>query len=143
MSDTGNMPRVGDPVRVQVEIPRGSLIKRRADGGVDFVSPLPCPFDYGSLPDTCAPDGDPIDALLVGRPQGRRRGTLVDARVLAIVRFVDAGADDPKLVCGFAPLTARDRRRVVRFFRLYAPLKRMLARLRRQRGETRYVGIEE
>ncbi|NOY92735.1 MAG: inorganic diphosphatase [Deltaproteobacteria bacterium] len=137
------LARIGDSVRVRVEIPKGSLVKRRANGSVDFISPLPCPFDYGSLPDTRAADGDPIDALLVGEPQGRRRGTQVDARVLAIVRFIDAGAEDPKLVCGTPPLSPKDRRRVERFFRLYAPLKRALARLRRQRGETRYLGLDE
>ena len=137
------LPAVGDRVRVRIEIPRGSLVKRRADGSVDFVSPLPCPFDYGCLPGTRSTDGDPIDALLIGRPQGRRRGTNVDARVFAIVRFVDAGCEDPKLVCGFAPLTSRARRQIHRFFRLYAPLKRMLGRLRGEREETRYLGLDE
>ncbi len=137
------LPRIGDVVRVHVEIPKGSLVKRRADSSIDFVSPLPCPFDYGSLPDTLADDGDPIDALLVGEPQGRRRGAQVDARVLAIVRFIDAGREDPKLVCGTPPLSPKDRRRVERFFRLYAPLKRILALLRGQRGDTRYAGLDE
>jgi inorganic pyrophosphatase len=137
------LPRIGDAVHVVVEIPQGSFIKRRADGSIDFVSPLPCPFDYGSLPKTLAADGDAVDALLVGEPQGRRRGTSVEARVLAIVRFADAGAEDPKLVCGTAKWSAADRRRVERFFRLYAPLKRALALLRGQRGDTRYSGLDE
>jgi len=136
-------PEVGDAVRVRIEIPRGSLLKRRADGHIDFLSPLPCPFDYGSIPDTLARDGDAIDALLVGPGQGRRRGTLVDTHVLAVVQFIDLGQDDPKLVCGDAPLSGRDRRRVTRFFQVYAPLERMLARLRRQHGETLFVGLDE
>lgn len=137
------LPSIGDSVRVRVEIPRGSLVKRRADGSVDFVSPLPCPFDYGSLPGTASSDGDPVDALLVGRPQGRERGTTVDARVLGIVRFVDGGREDPKLVCGFAPLSRWDGAHIRRFFFVYAPIKRALARLRGQRGETRYLGLDE
>lgn len=135
------LPAIGDAVRVRVEIPKGSLVKRRADGHVDFVSPLPCPFDYGSLPDTVSADGDPIDALLVGRPQGRAVGAEVDSRVLAVVRFVDAGRDDPKLVCG-ATLTVAERRELARFFRLYARLKHVLNRLRGGRGATFVSAID-
>ena len=41
-------------VEVVVEIPRGSFLKRGSSGRVDFVSPLPCPFNYGSVPDISA-----------------------------------------------------------------------------------------
>ena len=37
-------------VEVVIEIPRGSFLKRGSTGHVDFVSPLPCPFNYGSVP---------------------------------------------------------------------------------------------
>jgi inorganic pyrophosphatase len=36
-------------VEVVVEIPRGSFLKRGSTGQLDFVSPLPCPFNYGSI----------------------------------------------------------------------------------------------
>jgi hypothetical protein len=36
-------------VEVLIEIPRGSFVKRGSTGHVDFVSPLPCPFNYGSV----------------------------------------------------------------------------------------------
>ena len=39
-------------VEVIIEIPKGSFIKRGSTGQVDFVSPLPCPFNYGSVPTT-------------------------------------------------------------------------------------------
>ena len=38
-----------DPLLVDVviEIPRWSFLKRGSSGGVDFVSPFPCPYNYG------------------------------------------------------------------------------------------------
>jgi inorganic pyrophosphatase len=42
-------PRVPE-LDVVIEIPRGSFLKRGSTGRVDFVSPLPCPFNYGSVP---------------------------------------------------------------------------------------------
>ena len=41
-----------EPLQVEVciEIPRGSFIKRGSSGELDFVSPFPCPFNYGSIP---------------------------------------------------------------------------------------------
>ena len=38
-------------VDVVIEIPRWSFLKRGSTGHVDFISPLPCPFNYGSVPD--------------------------------------------------------------------------------------------
>ena len=37
-------------IEVVIEIPRGSFLKRGSTGHIDFVSPLPCPFNYGSVP---------------------------------------------------------------------------------------------
>ena len=51
---------------VRIEVPRFSFVKREADGEVDFVSPVPCPFNYGSVPGAIAPDGDAPDALVLG-----------------------------------------------------------------------------
>ena len=49
----GREPRSAPPeVDVVIEIPRGSFLKRGSTGHVDFVSPLPCPFNYGSVPAT-------------------------------------------------------------------------------------------
>lgn len=35
---------------VIIEVPRFSFLKRGPGGHVDFVSPLPCPFNYGAVP---------------------------------------------------------------------------------------------
>jgi inorganic pyrophosphatase len=131
---------VNDPIDIEVEVPRGGFVKR-VDGAVDFVSPLPCPFNYGAVPGTEAADGDRLDALVLG-PRVPA-GTVVRAPVRATVRFVDAGMVDDKLVCSHTPLTEADRRTVRRFFSAYARLKGWLNRLRGLRGSTRFVGLEE
>lgn len=125
-------------VRVRIEVPRGSFVKR-GDHGVEFVSPLPCPFNYGSVPDTRAPDGDPLDALVLGARLAL--GAEVDATVHAVVRFRDDGAVDDKLVCGAAPSDAA-LRAVAGFFRLYAVARRWMNRARGRHGDTRFLGVE-
>lgn len=125
-------------VSILIEIPRGGMIKRRADGTFDFLSPLPSPFNYGSIPGTLAPDGDPLDAIVLG-PR-LRAGTRLQADVLAVYGFLDRAQLDPKLVCGHAPLQPGQRRAVERFFFLYERLKRALQRVRSQSEPTRALG---
>ena len=125
---------------MRVDTARGGLIKRNDDGSVDYVSPLPCPFNYGSLPGTRACDGDPIDALVLG-PR-RARGELVRLPARGVVRFMDAGAADPKWICSAAELTAADLREVQRFFSVYVVAKRVLNGLLRRPAPTRFERIE-
>ncbi len=129
---------VPERVRVIVEVARFSFVKRKDDGSIDFVAPLPSPFNYGSVPGTRSGDGDRLDAIVLG-PR-LRRGVEVERRVLDVVRFIDAGQDDPKLVCGEGELGEEDRARVERFFRVYAWAKRLLHRLRGRRGRTAFEG---
>lgn len=124
---------------VTVDSPRFSHVKRRDDGSVDFVSPLPCPFNYGSVRGTRAEDGERIDAIVLGpRLPG---GTQLTANVVAVVRFVDAGQRDAKWVCARRPLTPRDGLELELFFQLYALAKRALNRVRGLAGPTRYEGL--
>lgn len=129
---------LGRWVEVVIEAPAGSFVKRRPDGVVDVVSPLPVPYNYGYVVGALGGDGDPLDALVVGGrlPAGHRARW----RVHGVVRFVDAGASDLKLVCG--PLRRRDRLGVAGFFAVYAPFKRALHALRREGGATRVDGID-
>jgi inorganic pyrophosphatase len=130
-----------EEVEVVIEVPRGGFVKRRDDGAIDFVSPAPCPFNYGSVPETRSGDGDRLDALVLGARLAR--GTRLRVRVVARVRFTDAGQDDPKLVCSQRPLGALDRATITAFFAIYARAKALLNRLRGRRGPTRYEGLEE
>ena len=122
-----------------IEMPRGTFVKRRADGTVDFVSPLPCPYNYGCVPGTTGGDGDPLDAIVLGPRLAA--GTRVSFPVVAEVDFVDEGRRDMKLVLSAVPLSRAQRRGLAAFFRIYAVGKRGLARLRGRRGETRFRGI--
>jgi len=131
----------GGVIDVLIESPRLSHIKRRSDGRIDFVSPLPCPFNYGCVPGSISGDGDPIDVVLLG--ERLARGTHVQTRVLAVVDFVDASEPDPKWICGEAPLNARDRLAVIVFFHVYAVAKGALNRLRRKRGITSFRGLRQ
>jgi inorganic pyrophosphatase len=119
---------VGRALEVRIEVPRWSFAKRKADGRVDLVSPLPCPYNYGSVVDSMAPDGDPLDALVLGPRLGF--GTIAHTRVWAVMGFRDAGVDDPKLVCADAMLSPSEIRGVERFFAVYAAFKSALHVLR-------------
>jgi inorganic pyrophosphatase len=133
-------PAFPDELEVIVEIARWGLVKRAERGGIDLISPLPCPFNYGSVPSTHAADGDREDVVLLGSrlPIGHR----LRAPVLGRVRFIDAGCDDDKWLCGAIPLGAGDRLQVELFFATYARVKRVLNALRGRTGATRYAGLE-
>lgn len=126
-------------LEVLVEHPRSAIIKRREDGSVDFISPLPCPYNYGSVPGTLAADGDREDALVLGPrlPKGTRR----QVRVLARANFYDAGSFDGKWVCG-ERLSDRERQGLVAFFHVYARCKAILNWLRGKSGRTSFEGLE-
>jgi len=125
-------------VRVRIEVPRGSFLKHRPDGTLDYASPLPCPFNYGSVLDTVAADGDPLDAIVLG-PRIDPGGE-VDSDVQAVVWIRDAGVIDDKLICSDTPLTSKDRQQINRFFRLYSVTKRALNLVRRRQGTTAFEG---
>lgn len=126
-------------LEVLIETPRWSPVKRRADGSVDFITPVPCPYNYGCVPELGSGDGDPLDVVVFG-PR-LRRGERVRMAVVGVVGFIDAGCPDPKVICSPRPLSALDRWSLVLFFRIYAVFKRGLHLVRgRRTGDTRYVG---
>lgn len=127
-------------VLVEVEVPRYGFVKRLGDGTVDYVSPLPSPFNYGAVPDSHAPDGDRLDVVLLG-PR-RAAGSRLTAPVRGLVHFVDAGEPDPKLVVGLEPPTRGDLRRIHAFFAAYAHAKGILNRARGKEGPTRMDGLD-
>ena len=43
-------PPAPPEVEVVIEVPRGSFLKRGSSGRIDFISPLPCPYNYGAVP---------------------------------------------------------------------------------------------
>jgi inorganic pyrophosphatase len=133
-------PHLGRTVKVSVEVPAWTFTKRRADGTVDFVSPLPCPWAYGSLPGEAGGDGDDLDALVLD--QTGPTGATLASTVQGVVHFVDAGRTDDKLVCAIQSVNRRQRVAIRAFFQLYAVAKRALNLTRGRTGVTRVLRVE-
>ncbi len=98
-------PGTKDVVNVIVEIPKGCQNKYEYDKKNNIIkldrvlySPLHYPGDYGFIPQTHCEDGDPLDAIiLVGEPSFP--GVLIEARPVALLKMVDSGERDEKLLC--------------------------------------------
>ena len=119
-------------LEVVIEVPRFSFLKRGADGSIDFVSPLPCPYNYGAVPTYLGQEGDLLDALVLG-PR-LRLGTRLRVSVWGAVRFEDRGMPDDKLVCGSRPPRTAERQQLLRFFAFYARCKGLLNAWRHRPG---------
>ena len=125
-------------VDVVIEIPRGSFLKRGGDGNIDFVSPLPCPYNYGSIHQYIGGEGDYLDAVVLG-PR-LPIGTRVQVQAQGAIGMSERYMYDDKLICSKAPVTAAQRRRLLGFFHFYAFSKGILNILRGQRGASRCQG---
>lgn len=131
-------PEVEVVVEVVVEVPRGSFLKRSFGGAIDFVSPLPCPYNYGSVPAYLGLEGDLLDALVLG-PR-LPRGTRIRVTVWGAVTLIDRGLADDKLVCSAYPPSPAQQAWVLRFFRFYARCKGVLNFLRHRPGRNACEG---
>ena len=125
-------------VEVVIEIPRGSFLKRGSAGQIDFVSPLPCPYNYGSVHQYIGGEGDFLDALVLGPRLAV--GSRVKVSAYGAVGLSERFMYDDKLVCAKTPVSAAERNRIVRFFHTYAFCKGILNVLRGQRGRSRCEG---
>ena len=126
---------------VVIEIPRWSFAKRGANEQVDFVSPFPCPFNYGSVREFIGGDGDFLDAIVLGPRLAR--GTRVTVRVYGAVGLTDRDMYDDKLVCSIRPLRWWERRLVLLCMRFYGCAKRVLNLYRRRPGRTVCEGWQD
>jgi inorganic pyrophosphatase len=126
---------------VKIETTKGSFAKYRADGGVDFLSPIPCPFNYGCIEGSLSQDGDDLDAILLG-PR-LQPGQKKDALLIAVVLFQDAGVIDDKLILRTdgSPLSSREKLQIGVFFHCYAIAKRTIHLLRGEKGATHFLGF--
>lgn len=119
-------------LEVVIEVPRGSFLKRGSTGSIDFVSPLPCPFNYGAVPTLLGLEGDLLDAVVLG-PR-LRFGTRLRVKAWGAVTLTDRGMSDDKLICCDHPPSPAERRNVLRFFHFYAKCKGLLNLWRRRPG---------
>ncbi len=115
-----------------IEVPRGSFLKRGSSGHIDFVSPLPCPYNYGAVPTLIGLEDDLLDAVVLG-PR-LPLGTRVRVKAWGAVILTDRGMTDDKLICSTHPLQPSERADVLRFFNFYARCKALLNLLRRRPG---------
>jgi inorganic pyrophosphatase len=125
-------------LEVVIEVPRWSFLKRGSNGSLDFISPLPCPFNYGSVETLIGLEGDLLDAVVLG-PR-LQYGSRVTVQAFGAVGMTDRGMYDDKLICSSKPLTARQRWFVLLFFRIYAKCKGGLNFLRGWRGRNACEG---
>jgi inorganic pyrophosphatase len=119
-------------------VPRGSFVKRGSSGHIDFISPLPCPYNYGAADRFIGLEGDLLDALVLG-PR-RAFGARFQTFAWGAVTLTDRGMSDDKLICSDRPITADERQRVLRFFAFYARCKAVLNAWRRRPGRNASEG---
>ena len=128
-------------VEVIIEIPRGSFLKRGSTGKLDFISPLPCPFNYGSIPAFIGLDGDLLDAVVLG-PR-LPAGTTVKVHAWGAIRMIDRGFYDDKLICSDSPISPWKQRLILLFFMIYAKAKSLLNLTRGRKGRNSCEGWHE
>lgn len=97
--------KVPDELNVIIEIRRGEKNKYEVDKATGRlmldrvnVTMLGYPADYGYVPNTLCEDGDPLDALLI-IDESVPHGVVVPSRPIGVLRMVDDGEGDEKLIC--------------------------------------------
>jgi inorganic pyrophosphatase len=103
-----------DVVNVVIEIRRGERNKYEMDKDTGYLTldrvngtALGYPADYGYVPQTLCDDGDPLDALLI-IDESVPHNTVVPARPIGVLRMVDDGEGDEKLICVPADDVSKD-----------------------------------
>ena len=93
-----------DLINVIVEIPKGSKNKYEIDKETGLIkldramkTSQDYPFDYGFVPQSLWEDGDALDVGLL-TPYPLEVGILVEARPVAVMRMVDCGEGDDKVI---------------------------------------------
>ena len=103
-------------VNTVVEIPQGSRLKvewdrKRAAFTLDRVEPsiFAKPCNYGFIPQTLDEDGDELDTLIIC-PEPLSTGVWLEAKIIGVMKFVDDGEVDDKIVV--VPADNRDDDRI-------------------------------
>lgn len=120
MADFNQVLEPGDVsqglVNTVVEIPQGSRLKVEWDRGraaftLDRVEPaiFAKPCNYGFIPQTLDEDGDELDTLIIC-PEPLPTGVWLEAKVIGVMKFVDDGEVDDKIVV--VPADNRDDDRI-------------------------------
>ena len=109
MADFNKVLTPGDykkgELNVVIEIPTGSNHKIEWDREhacfmLDRVEPMAFakPCNYGFIPQTLDEDGDELDVLMITE-QPLTTGIWMKAKILGVMKFVDGGEVDDKIIC--------------------------------------------
>jgi inorganic pyrophosphatase len=132
---------VGDHFPAVIEVPMGSKNKYELDKASGMLrldrvlhSAVYYPANYGFVPRTYCPDGDPLDVLVFGQEPVHPL-TVVDVRAIGVMRMRDDKGIDDKLLAvnvhdpafadyhDFRELPRHVMREMVRFFQDYKVLE--------------------
>lgn len=133
--------KIPEEAMLVVEIPAGGNVKYELDSqGLLYVDrylqmPMAYPANYGSMPRSAGPDGDPLDALVLTRAP-IQPGALIRFRPVAVLHMLDGGVADDKIIGvpagkidpiyngirDVGDLPQQDRDRIEAFFRVYKDL---------------------
>lgn len=90
--------------RAFIEISKGSKNKNEVDKATGKIKldrvikyHSGYPANYGFIPRTYAPDKDPLDVLVLGKTP-LTPGSVVDVRIIGVMRMIDQGEGDDKLI---------------------------------------------
>ena len=96
-------------INVIIEVSAGSINKYEiiTESGqlkLDRVgySSLSYPFTYGALPQTWDLDNDPLDVEIVNITEPLVPGSVVEARIIGAMKFIDGGEVDDKIIAVLA-----------------------------------------
>jgi len=130
-------------VNTVVEIPKGSTLKiewnrKVAAFELDRVEPsiFAKPVNYGFIPQTLDEDGDELDTLVI-TDDPIPTGVFLKAKVIGVLKFIDDGEVDDKVICVpaddrntdnaitcFADLNSRWKQQIEHHFSRYKDLKK-------------------
>jgi inorganic pyrophosphatase len=88
-----------------IEIPKESNVKCELNEGFNMIefdrelsNSMIYPGNYGFIPSTLAEDGDPVDIVMIDSDPHIEAGTLVKLKPLGILKMMDCGFIDNKIL---------------------------------------------
>jgi inorganic pyrophosphatase len=94
-----------DVINIIIEIPADSKNKYEYDEELHIIkldrvayTAMAHPYDYGFIPETRSEDGDHLDAFVL-MDHSAYPGILVQGRPIGLLRMIDDGEHDEKILC--------------------------------------------
>ncbi len=86
----------GTNAKFEVSEDTGQMCWEIKDGAPRVIKYLGYPSNYGMIPRTLGGDGDSLDILTLGKFE--RRGEVVRAKIIGVMRMLDGGDPDDKII---------------------------------------------